>query len=288
MKNFFKSASFKIILVIIIALIAGIALGYASGTKTSQLTKAGSVIFYPVEKCASFVSKKIKDFNSSFVSSRTYREEISKQDEEIDDLQQKLVDYERTKQKLGAYEEFLDVKDKNPDYRYTSASVISRTVSGQMNVLTLDKGSSDDIKTGDPVVYGENVVGIVRKTTTTTCTVRTIIDPTVNISAYEIKSRETGYVSTSASLSSRGQCALEGLSKQTAVTSGGIVCTSGLGGIFPRDLKIGMVTEIKDSDADVSLYAVITPGVDVSKLSDVFIITYFDGQGQIQAESSTD
>ena len=288
MKNFFKSASFKIILVIIIALIAGIALGYASDTKTSQLTKAGSVIFYPVEKCASFVSEKIKDFNSSFVSSRTYREEISKQDEEIDDLQQKLVDYERTKQKLGAYEEFLDVKDKNPDYRYTSASVISRTVSGQMNVLTLDKGSSDDIKTGDPVVYGENVVGIVRKTTATTCTVRTIIDSTVNISAYEIKSRETGYVSTSASLSSKGQCALEGLSKQTAVTSGGIVCTSGLGGIFPRDLKIGMVTEIKDSDADVSLYAVITPGVDVSKLSDVFIITYFDGQGQIQAESSTD
>ncbi len=70
---------------------------------------------------------------------------------------------------------------------------------------------------------------------------------------------------------------MSGLSKDTAVAVGGIVCTSGLGGIFPRDLIVGTVTEIKNETADVSLYAVIEPVVDVNTVNDVFIITDFEG-----------
>ena len=63
-------------------------------------------------------------------------------------------------------------------------------------------------------------------------------------------------------------------------TAGGIVCTSGVGGIFPRDLIIGTIVDVVDGTVDISASAVIEPGIDISKLTDVFIITSFDGQAQ--------
>ena len=118
---------------------------------------------------------------------------------------------------------------------------------------------------------------MVKEVTATTCTVKTILDPTLNISVYEIKSRENAYSNTTAALSYEGLCKLSGLSKDTAVAVGGIVCTSGLGGIFPRDLNVGTITALKSEEADISVYAIIKPATDVRSLNDVFIITAFAG-----------
>ena len=71
---------------------------------------------------------------------------------------------------------------------------------------------------------------------------------------------------------------MPGLSSSTAVTAGGIVCTSGVGGKFPRDLIIGTIVDIVDGTVDISASAIIKPGVDFSNITDVFVITSFDGQ----------
>ena len=76
----------------------------------------------------------------------------------------------------------------------------------------------------------------------------------------------------------KGLCRLPGLVKTTAVAPGATVVTSGIGGIFPRNLIIGTVKEIVDDPADISSYAVIEPGVKITDLEDVFIISSFDGQ----------
>ncbi len=76
-----------------------------------------------------------------------------------------------------------------------------------------------------------------------------------------------------------GLCTMPGLSSSTAVSPGGIVCTSGVGGIYPRDLIIGTVTKVEDSGTDISATAVIKPGADIASITDVFIITEFEGQG---------
>lgn len=60
---------------------------------------------------------------------------------------------------------------------------------------------------------------------------------------------------------------------------GGLVLTSGVGGIYPKGLVIGTVSRVFRSDMDISSYAVVTPGVDVNSIEDVFVITSFEGQG---------
>lgn len=280
MKNFFKSTKFKVIVCVLSALLCGMLLAAFTASSVSPVTSVASVIYKPFQQAASYIAEKSDDWKGSFVSSSEYKEQIKELESEILGYNEMLVDYERTKQKLESYESVLGVKNENPDYELVAASVISKNTADAYDSITVDKGSTSGVEVNDPVVYGENVIGIVKEVGLTTCVIKTILDPSVNISVYEIKSRESGYSNTTASLSYEGYCRMSGLSKETSVSAGGIVCTSGLGGIFPRDLVVGTITVIKNEETDVSVYGVIEPAVDVRTVNDVFIITDFISDAQ--------
>lgn len=284
MKNFFRSIKFKVILCILLALCGGMLLAAFTSSAQSPLTSIAGVIYQPFQKAAMYIAEKTEDWKGSFVSSSEYKKQVEELGSDIEVYNAQLVDYERTKQKLEAYEEFLQVKENNPDYEFVPASIVSRNTADVYDSFTLDKGSSDGVEVNDPVIYGNNVVGLVKSVGFTTCVVKTILDPSLNIGVYEIKSRENGYSNTTAALSYEGLCKMSGLSKDTAVATGGIVCTSGLGGIFPRDLVVGTVTAVKNEETDISVYGLIEPAVDVRSLNDVFIITAFAGFAESETE----
>ena len=52
-----------------------------------------------------------------------------------------------------------------------------------------------------------------------------------------------------------------------------------MGGLYPKGLLIGTVSQILESDVDLTAYAVLEPAADYASLEDVFIITEFKGQG---------
>ena len=145
--------------------------------------------------------------------------------------------------------------------------------------FTLSRGSLAGISVQDPVVYGSSLVGVVSAVTPTTCTVRTILNPDVNVSCYEIRTATTGYVTTTAELAEKGLCHMPNLEGTTPVTIGGIVSTSGVGGVYPANLVIGTITEIDDATVDISAAAIIEPAADLKTVTGVFVITEFEGQG---------
>ena len=71
------------------------------------------------------------------------------------------------------------------------------------------------------------------------------------------------------------------LTVDTKVKPGDIIVTSGLGGIYPKDLPVGKVQEVMPEEYDVSYCAAVKPLVDVKTVRDVFVITDFQGQGQV-------
>lgn len=275
MRSFFKSNKFKAALCILASLLAGVLLSAFLNSGSSPLTSVASVIYTPFQKIATHIAEKTENIKGSFASSSSYKAKVEELESAVIDYSDKLVDYERTKQKLASYEEFLKVREANPDYDFVSATIVSRNTADAYDSFTINVGTTDGVKVNSPVIYGNNVVGIVKQAGLTASVVKTILDPSVNISVYEIKSRENGYSNTNAALSYDGLCRISGLTRDTAVAAGGIVCTSGLGGIFPRDLVVGTVTQIKNEESDVSLYGIIRPNVDVRALNDVFVITGF-------------
>ena len=276
MIRFFKGPGFKVLIIVLAALIAGSVFAVVTESGSSPLTSVTSVIFAPASRAAAKVSTVLGRIPFSFRSSSVLKEEVDDLQKQVDDLKEQLVDYEQVIHQNEIYEDFLGIKEENPDYVFAEASIIGRDAAGRMETLTLNRGSSAGIEVNDPVIYGRYLVGVVTSVTPTQCSVDTLLNPEINVSAYEIRTNELGYVTSTIERANNGRCSMPGLSARTAVTAGGMVCTSGVGGIYPRDLIIGTIEDIIDSTVDVSAEAVIVPGVDYSQLTDVFIITDFD------------
>ncbi len=280
MIRFFKSTAFKIFAVIAAALLAGSVFAVTSRSGSSPLTSVTSFVFGPVSRLSSRVAAGFSDAKISFKSSSTLAKQVEALEKQVDSLTEQLVDYEQLRHKNELYQEFLGIKEEHSDYVFAEAAVIGRDAADNLSSFTLNKGSANGISVNNPVIYGKYLVGVVASVTPTQCKVNTILNPKVNVSAYEVRTRDLGFVTSTVALAQEGQCHMPGLSSSTAVTAGGIVCTSGVGGIFPRDLIIGNIIDVVDGTVDISASAIIQPGVDFNEITDVFIITSFDGQNQ--------
>lgn len=277
MKQFFKSKKFKILSILVCALLLGMLFAAANGRgETAQSTVIGTV-FAPLQKGATFVSNKLDSAFGNATGRKSYEDKIAALEQEVGDLQKDLIDLENIKRQNLLYKEFLQLKEEHTDYVFEEATVLSREKSDSFYAFTLAKGKLNGVQVGNPVIYGKYLVGIVIESYPTYALVRTILDPKFNAAAYESVSTETGYITGSLALARDGLTTMMGLKSSTTVTQGSLICTLGLGGVFPDGLILGKVTEMKSSDTDISSYAVIEPGVDVRALSDVFVITSFAG-----------
>lgn len=280
MKRFFKSSSFKTLLVIVAVVLAGVIFASVSHNASSPLTSAVSTIFSPLQKLSDVISDSLGDVSASFRSSTLYRAEIIELEKELEEQRKKLADYDEMKKKVDAYEEFYGIKQKNDDFQFSYGSVISKDAADAYGSFVLNTGTNDGVSVGDPVIYGEYVVGVVKKVSFTTCVVYSVLDPRVNIGAFESGTKEYGYVSGDAKLYNDNLCKLYGLDSSTSVVSGGIVCTSGAGGVFPGGLIIGEVTAVKGDEVSSAYYAEVKPFCLPDDITDVFVITSFAGQGE--------
>ena len=275
MKRFFRSKGFKNLVVIAVVIFLGVLTAAFTHNASSPITSALGTVFSPLQKLSAAISENLGDLSVSFESSSVYEKE-----NELEEYRKKLADYDEMKKKVDSYEEFYGIKKQNPDFEFCYGSVLSRDAADAYGSFTLNVGSKDGVEVDDPVIYGEYVVGIVKKVNFSTCVVYTLIDPKVNIGALESGTREYGYVSGDAALYKDGLCKLSGLDASTSVVGGGIVCTSGAGGVFPDGLLIGQVKAVHNDDVSAGFYAEIKPFAELSKISDVFVITSFEGQGE--------
>lgn len=73
-----------------------------------------------------------------------------------------------------------------------------------------------------------------------------------------------------------GLCKLSYFTEDVTLFTGDSVVTSGRGGAFPSGIVVGTVIELRSEAGGQSYYAVVDPSVDLSMLSQVFIIKDFE------------
>ena len=111
--------------------------------------------------------------------------------------------------------------------------------------------------------------------------VRSILSEKTQIGATDKSCKESGVVTSDIQFANSGKVKMLYLTRDTEVQPGSIITTSGAGGVFPGDLLIGRVDSVERSNADSSYYAILTPYVDVTEVTDVFVVTDFDGKGDV-------
>ena len=89
------------------------------------------------------------------------------------------------------------------------------------------------------------------------------------------RTRENGIITGSADYAADGQCVLTNLDRATEARKGDQVITTGLGGVFPPDVLVGVIKELTPEASGKSTLAVIQPGADPRTVRHVFIITNY-------------
>ncbi len=286
MQKFFKSWGFKLLCALAVLAIAVMVRAAAVGDADVFISQTLSVISQPFLKLSTSVSESVNGFLDRFVRTEDVfleNEELRRQLREAND---KLVEYESIKRENEQFREFLQLKENNPDYDFETATVIGRDSTSRFGSFTIDKGSVDGIEVADPVITSDGLVGIVWEVGLTYSHVRTVIDISVDVGVYSISTRDSGIVSGDITLSSEGLCKLRYLPKNSGISAGELIVTSGIGGVFPKNLVVGTVRSIELDSNGLSLSAAIEPAADIAGVTDVLVIKSFDGQSDgVSAES---
>ena len=291
MKEYFQKKSFKILCIVVgILFLISLFTLFTGGFVFPNLLGAIST---PMQKVSTMVANNAQATATNLT--RSYEDLLAENQalkEEINSLNSQLVDYYQMKQENEQLRNFLELKSENKDYQLVAGSVVGRDPNDVFYSFRVDQGSLAGVSVNDPVITEAGLVGWVSSVSSMYCNVTTILSADTNISAVDKASRDSGIVTSDLKLADKGLIRLGLLEADNQVKAGDIIVTSGIGGIFPKNLPIGKAVEVKNNTTDVSLYATIEPFVNVKTVKDVLIITDFEGQGEalstvINSSSST-
>jgi rod shape-determining protein MreC len=277
-KGVFRSAGFKLLVALIFAMFC---LMLATSNTPNSLTASffGSVAT-PMQRVSTIVTNNAAAVTGSGKSKEQLEAENEQLRAEVDSLRKKLVNYYTYQQENAQLRKFLELKSENPDFKPITAAVVGRDPNSLFGEFTIDQGTRSGVSLNDPVVTDAGVVGWISAVSNSYSKVTTFLSPNTQISAMDKATRETGVIGCDVKSADANVLKLRYLNGNTKVAAGDVIVTSGIGGVYPRNLVIGTVKSVKRSDVDVSLCAEVEPAVNVKEVRDVLVITSFAGQGE--------
>ena len=206
--------------------------------------------------------------------------ENEKLQKRIDELQRAVVDYEKIKKQNEYLEGFLELKEKNEDFEFVQATLISRDNDNSGYMFTINKGTVNGIRAYDPVITPSGLVGYISEVGPSFAKVTTVLSDNINIGCVDYRTSDVGIVSGNTKIAKKGQASFYNLPRSCSVALNDIIVTVG-GGIFPEGLVVGTISSISSNENQTSITATIDCSVDIQEIRDVMVITYFEGQNSI-------
>ena len=276
MKDFFDTWKFKILVGIAVFLAAIMAYAGANGRLTAAPQEILSVAVAPFQRAAAAVSNGVSSLWEKYTNIDAILEENEKLTTENAELRGQMVDYDKLKAENEAYKALTNIQEQHPEMSYVSSFVIGRDPLDSFYGFTLDKGSLDGVEVNDAITSDEGyLLGVVTEVDLTSCKVMTILHPSFNAAGVVSRTRDNGIITGSADYAAEGLCVLSNLSRGTLTKANDQVITTGLGGVFPPDVLVGVVQELVPEASGKSTIAVLKPGADPRTVKHVFIITNY-------------
>ncbi|MBO5214481.1 MAG: rod shape-determining protein MreC [Clostridia bacterium] len=279
MKYFFRGRFFTV-LVLIVCFLLGFMLSVAVNGHTMPHEELVGVLVSPIRTGFTWCKNQVTDLFSSIAQYDELKEKNAALREQINDLQQQVNDLHYHKVQNDRYKEMLSITDPSYSFEYVSADVVTVSSDGWSGSFGINAGTGAGIEKGDIVVCEGGLVGKVTEVGLNWSTVSTFLDPQISVGAMLLSTGDVGVTEGRLDLKAKGQCLVRYLNKDSAVNRGDQIYTSGLGGVYPKGLLLGTVSEVQYEDNGLSLNAVLTPAVSFESLKEVLVITNFSEDAQ--------
>ncbi|MEP7200499.1 MAG: rod shape-determining protein MreC [Chloroflexota bacterium] len=229
------------------------------------------LFFSPAQDALSTVVTGVDHFFGGFREAAEWRQKFEERQAMIDQLLVENTQLREKEKENETLRDMLSFKQANQNYQLLAADVIGRDPNLLLHYVIIDRGSTDGLARGMPVVTARGLVGQVSEANSHSAKVMLITDLASSVNAVAQETRAAGLVQGEVN----GGLVMRFVPQGEKIGKGNIVLTSGLGGRFPKQLVIGQVEAVRAHDVELFQEADVRPSVDFHTLESVLVITNF-------------
>ena len=230
-------------------------------------------VISPLQKIVYTVNEKVKgsfDFFINFSNVKKENEELTAKNAE---LENKLIEYERMKDENTRVREMFDYSQNNANYDYLGCNIIGYSGGNISNGYIIDKGTKDGVEKDMVVITPAGLVGKVTKASSSFAIVQTILNENIAVAAMvESTDETTGILQGITDSKNKNLTELSNIPIESAIKEGDKILTSGLGEMYPKEIRIGEVISVEVDNVGIMKRAVVKPYVDFNKLEELFVV----------------
>lgn len=147
--------------------------------------------------------------------------------------------------------------------------VIGRSTVSYEGSIIIDRGTRDLVRVGAPVIAAGGLVGQVIEASPWSAKVRLVTSPDSGVAVLVQRTRATGVMRGSLD----GGLWLDFVDKSKVPQRGDVLVTSGLGGVYPKGLVTGEVTDVTSARADLYPRIAVASRVAIGDIEEVLVLT---------------
>jgi len=238
--------------------LAGLALLMRNGTIEQKQTIVDSLLsslFYPAQSIVSKVTS-VKDLDTENLS---LKKENARLRLENDLLRQAKAEAIRLRSMVGFQSPWT--------YSVSLAQVVGRNPGQYLTTLVINRGFRDGIHKDMPVFTPRGLVGRITKVFDGHSMVQLLSDPNLKVSVISQRTRTVGILD-----SKDGENLQVMMPSHADLRVGDTLVSSGLGGIFPKGIRVGILKGLNGSDIEVVRYGDVRQLQDPALLEELFVI----------------
>ena len=273
MPQFFLNKKLIMLLISIIILVALIGFSLKEKDNISwpeQFVKDSAAFFQQIfHTPAQFIADAIDDLRDL---QNTY-EENEKLKARLDEYVSINTEVQELRKENQELREILKKTDDLGDYAAIQATIIGRNPDRWQETIIINKGSLHGIEKNMAVITSKGLIGKIKSSNQFTSSVQLIstLDPKNRISAL-IQGEENVYGLIEGYDDETKMLLLKKIPYDVEIEVGGNVITSGLGGVFPKELPIGTVEDVVVDQYGLTQTAYVKPYADLYDISNVIVV----------------
>ncbi|MBN1076543.1 rod shape-determining protein MreC [Clostridium botulinum] len=219
-------------------------------------------------------TNRVKETLDFFLNFSEVKDQSKKLTLENEELKSKLIQYSDLEEENERLRSIVNFAEQNNNYNYIGCDIIGYSGGNFLDGYIVNKGENEGIKKGMVVMAAQGLVGKVTSVGSNWSIVQSLINENIAVSVMVESTREsTGYLKGYKDNKNRNLAKVYNLPIDSEVKEGDVIITSGVGMIYPKEIKIGEVTHVEEDKIKVMKSAVVKPYVDFNKLEELFIVS---------------
>ncbi len=233
---------------------------------SSRIQIAIQTVTYPFQASVQSAVSNIKNLWNSYVLLIDVKKENNRLKQQLLDMEEKLSEHIENSVQFRRLRDQMLFARKNP-LEKIYAEIIGVSSDNTHNIRFINRGSNQKVKRNYIVIRKEGLVGRIQSVSPFQSSLQLMIDHRNRVPALIQRNRVRGLIyGTQVGLEMRQ------INQHAKIKIGDRVISSGLGGLYPKGILIGWVSEIRHEQHELFKTAILESAVDFNSIEEVFVI----------------